>query len=192
MQTGETPTTGPTAGIATSATERGFPPFVALALACVVIVAVEAWLISPRFSLTGVALLDDWWYVVVADPHSLGGVLKKLFVDFGSDPGGRFRPAINFWSYFQWKLTSAPGSVVGSHVVQAIRQAFFLCLIGLLPGFLIWRGREPLRVRPLVLFVLAAFPAAFVVSSVSLVVELFALLGSQEAGLLFAAIACAL
>jgi hypothetical protein len=157
------------------------PPVVAFAFAGATIFAVELWLISQRFALTGVALLDDWWYVVVANPHSFPEMLKQLFLDVGSDPGGRFRPAIALWSYVQWQLTGAPGSVVGSQAIQVIRQAFFLGVVSVLPAILIWRRRKQLS--PWMLVVLALIPAAVILASSALDLELFARSGPQEPAL---------
>ena len=145
---------------------------IAVAAACLVVLAISIWLARPRFELHGPGLIDDWWYVAVVAPQSLGETLRHTFLDLHLEPTGRFLPAGYWNSYFQWHLTGAPEDVYGSHLIGQIIRVLFIQLITIVPAALAWSQRRS-PISPWWLFGLALIPPLLVLGSSELGPEIF-------------------
>ena len=136
-----------------------------------------AWLTSPRFSITGPSLIDDWAEVRWS-PLAFHQALH-LGYDPATYDAGRYRPAFwAFWAQLQWHTLGAPETMRGPNLWNVIRNGMFgLGLAGVVVGAIRPAVRE--RLGPAWLAALAAVPGALVVSTPQLTRD-FARLGPQE------------
>lgn len=95
-------------------------PFLASSL---IVVAVSLWLLSPRFSITGPALIDDW------DVIREGGLAMHQLTDLSLNTtlydAGRFRPGMWIAGWVQWHVLGGPKSMTGPNFWNLIRAWLF-------------------------------------------------------------------
>lgn len=143
----------------------------ALAAASLVGIAAGTWLISPRFSIGGPSLIDDWAAVHFSPTQvrTVGGLL--------STAGGRFRPSWIGWNYLQWHTLGAPGGMLGPNAWDVLRLAVFVVGVAVFACVLFrFLGDESRAGSNIVLAVVAPL---LVVSTPQVAVD-FARFGPQE------------
>jgi hypothetical protein len=101
--------------------------------------AAGIWLISPRWSIGGPSLVDDW-AAEARSPHQVGSVVR-LFSVYAA----RFRPGWIGWSYVQWHTLGAPAHMLGPNAWGVLRLLVFIGGVSLLTTLLLRAGREPGR-----------------------------------------------
>ena len=86
-----------------------------LIIPALAVFGVGVWVISPRFSITGPSLIDDW-YAIRAAPHAL-----HQFLTLSYHVQTRFDPAWFLWNWIQWSLPGAPANLVGPNTLGMAR-----------------------------------------------------------------------
>jgi hypothetical protein len=99
--------------------------------------AVGTWLISPRFSIGGPSLIDDW-AAEARSPHQIGS-FARLFSVYAA----RFRPGWIGWNYVQWHTLGAPAHMLGPNAWGILRLLVFIGGVSLLTILLLPAEREP-------------------------------------------------
>ncbi len=143
-----------------------------LIIPALVVLAVGVWVTSPRFSITGPSLIDDW-YAIRAAPHAL-----HQFLTLGYPVQTRFDPAWFLWNWIQWRLPGAPGNMVGPNTLGVTRLALLVAGMTTFTAILVRRDDEYPFARALV----CALPALLVVTVPDFAVEL-SRFGPQEPAL---------
>ena len=92
--------------------ELTFPPLAVL--------AIGTWVISPRFSITGPSLIDDW-KALVSTPAAVHAFRFSYHID-----EARFRPAWVLWNWVQWRLPGAPERMLGPNLLGVGRLALLV------------------------------------------------------------------
>jgi hypothetical protein len=147
--------------------------FVAAAGSAVVL---GIWVISPRFAIPDLSLVDDWWLATFSDEVTRALVHLDYDPDAIGDPR-RYRPThVGVWSYLVWHTLGAPASLVGPNLWNLLRLALFVVPLAALP--LALAGGESAR-RDRAAVALAAAVPAVVLATPALGVE-FARLGTAE------------
>lgn len=95
-------------------------------LATVFVIALGAWIVSPRFSIHFPSMIDDW-SMIETGPTALHHLVR---FDYGPtavrDPA-RYRPAFTaVWSSLEWHTLGAPVHLVGTNIWNLLRVALFL------------------------------------------------------------------
>jgi hypothetical protein len=133
--------------------------------------AVGIWVISPRFSIRGPSLIDDWDALVSA-PAQL-----HALVHFGYHVETRFYPAWIFWNWVQWRVPGAPGNLLGPNLLGVARLALLVFGMTAFAWIIVPRCRHPLE-----RVFISALPALLVVTVPAFGVDL-ARFGPQEPAL---------
>lgn len=95
--------------------------FLAVGVAALLVCAFAIWLISPRFSISGPSLVDDWSNLDNA-PQALHDLVR-----FNYDPAEvhdtrRYRPSYTaVWNSLQWHTFGAPGDMTGPNFWAIVR-----------------------------------------------------------------------
>ena len=84
---------------------------------------IGVWVISPRFSITGPSLIDDW-NALLSAPSELHALIHLSY-----RVQNRFYPAWILWNWVQWRLPGAPHSMVGPNLLGVGRLA--LVVVGM-------------------------------------------------------------
>ena len=143
-----------------------------LATPALVVFAVGVWVISPRFSITGPSLIDDW-YAIRAAPRVLHEVLT-----LSPDVRARFNPGWVLWNWIQWRLPGAPENMLGPNALGVARLALLVTGMTTATAILVRRDDE----YPFARALLYSLPALVVVTVPDFAVEL-ARFGPQEPAL---------
>jgi hypothetical protein len=118
------------------------------------VVAVGVWIISPRFSITGPSLIDDWDALLSAPS------LMHEIVRFNYPAGQRFFPTLVLWNWLQWRVPGAPEQMVGPNLMDVARLALLVGGLTALTWLLLpWRSGHRLE-----RLVLSALPGLVVVT----------------------------
>jgi hypothetical protein len=91
----------------------------AVVAAFLVASAVSVWLISPRLSISGPSLIDDW-YAISRSPSELSHTWHLM-----SAHGSRFRPGFEAWNYVQWH-TFGSTDLLGPNIWGIARTLLFV------------------------------------------------------------------
>lgn len=101
-------------------------------LACVLLL-LGTWLLSPRFAIDDLSLIDDWW-AEQTSPQAFDDLLR---LDYSGDSIGdqaRYRPGWTaVWNYLVWQTLGAPDSLIGPNVWAVWRLALFVLPLLALP-----------------------------------------------------------
>jgi hypothetical protein len=116
--------------------------------------AVGAWVISPRFSITGPSLIDDW-DALLSTPAAVNALRFAYHLD-----QARFRPGWVAWNWVQWRVPGAPGNMLGPNLLGVTRLALLVAGMTSLTWLVIPRERRS-RVE---LALLSALPALIVLT----------------------------
>lgn len=95
------------------------------AAALLVAFAIGVWLVSPRFSVGGPSLIDDWFAIRVT-PTRVGSLGRLL-----SPQDGHFFPGASAWGYLQWHTLGAPGNMLGPNAWDVGHVSVFVVGVGL-------------------------------------------------------------
>ncbi len=91
-------------------------------------------MISPRFSIDGPSLIDDW-SAISRSPAQLVHPGRLLSAD-----GPRFRPGFVVWNYVQWHTLGAPRGLAGPNAWGVARLLLFLIGVALVTVLALWLG----------------------------------------------------
>ncbi len=95
-------------------------------LAVTAAVGVAVWVVSPRFSIDGPSLVDDW-SAIERSPAQVRH-LVRLFTSADVGPSGqRYRPGWVLWNQVQWHTLGAPSGLAGPNFWDVAR---LLLLVG--------------------------------------------------------------
>jgi hypothetical protein len=114
-----------------------------------------AWIVSPRRTVDGPSLIDDWSAIARS-----GGRLRDLS-ELVNPSGQRFRPAFDAWNYLQWHTLGAPGRLLGPELWGLARLVLMVAGLASVTVLLLRCRPRALRARDEL--ALAALPALFVV-----------------------------
>ena len=118
------------------------------------VLAIGTWVISPRFSITGPSLIDDW-KALVTTPAAVHALRFSYHID-----EARFRPAWVVWNWVQWRLPGAPGRMLGPNLLEIGRLALLVAGMTMSAWSLVHRnGRNHLEQAAL-----CSLPALIVVT----------------------------
>jgi hypothetical protein len=140
-----------------------------LGVAAVSLLAI--WMISPRFDIDVVSLVDDW-AAYFYSPDQIADVFRLQ-----NPETERFRPGVIVWGYLQWHTFGAPESLVGPNVWNVLRLAILVGGLTLFTALALPVRRGRLE---LVLYVGLASIPAFVVVLVPKFARDIARFGPQE------------
>jgi hypothetical protein len=144
----------------------------ALAVPPLLVFAVGCWVISPRFSISGPSLIDDW-YAIKAAPTDLH---KLLTLTYHVDQ--RFNPGWIFWNWVQWRVPGAPRHMLGPNLLGVARLALLVFGMTACSFLIVSSDRD----YPFQRALLCAVPALIVVTVPGFAVDL-ARFGPQEPAL---------
>jgi hypothetical protein len=167
---------------------RRIPDWATLTVTSLVLIVFAVWMISPRFSIPGPSLLDDWSNVDNAK------VALDELVRFSYDPSEahdtrRYRPGYTaVWNSLQWRTLGGPESMTGPNFWAIVRLALFVAALVAMAGVAVRACSS--RLHPAALAVWAAIPAAMMVATPGMALDL-ARLGPVEP-ILFAGMAAGL
>lgn len=119
-----------------------------------VVLAIAVWVISPRFSITGPSLIDDWDALLSA-PAAM-----HALVHFSYEVQDRFFPAWTLWNWVQWRVPGAPGNMLGPNLLGVARVTLLVAGVTSLSWILVPRVRE----HPATHAFLCSVPALVVVT----------------------------
>lgn len=122
--------------------------------ASLAVLAVGVWVISPRFSITGPSLIDDWGALLYA-PGSI-----RALVHFDYPIAQRFRPAWDLWNWLQWRTPGAPADMLGPNLAAVGRLALLIAGMTTFALIVVPRGGKSRLEHAL----LCALPALVVVT----------------------------
>jgi hypothetical protein len=134
-----------------------------LALTSIVLIALAAWVISPRFDVTGPTLVDDWSNIDNATV-ALDELVRLSYDPSEAHDTRRYRPGYTaVWNSLQWHTLGGPGSMTGPNFWALVRVALLVAALVAMAGFaLLSDGR---RRHPAVLATWAAIPAALLLAT---------------------------
>ena len=136
-------------------------------------VAACMWVLSPRFSIGGPSLVDDWAALAYA-PGEISDLGRLL-----SAGGGRFRPGWVVWNEIQWHGLGAPEHMVGPNAWGIVRMLVFIAGVALLVLLTLPMARARSSDPPRFPLVLAVIAPLLVVTTPRIAVD-FARFGPQE------------
>jgi hypothetical protein len=119
-----------------------------------VVLALGVWVISPRFSISGPSLIDDWDALLSA-PAAM-----HALVHFSYHVQDRYFPAWILWNWAQWRVPGAPGNMLGPNLLGVARLALLVAGVTSLSWILVPR----LRRHPVEHAFLCSLPALVVVT----------------------------
>jgi hypothetical protein len=96
---------------------------VPLLASSLIVMLVSLWLLSPRFSITGPALIDDWY--VIRESGFAMHQLINLSLNTTLYDVGRFRPGMWIAEWAQWHVLGGPKSMTGPNLWNLIRAWLF-------------------------------------------------------------------
>jgi hypothetical protein len=120
----------------------------------IAVIAAGVWTISPRFSITGPSLIDDWDALISA-PAAM-----HALVHWDYHLGQRFFPTWILWNWIQWRLPGAPGNMLGPNIAGVVRLAMLAAGITALT----WIVVHGVRARPIDRALLCTAPALIVLT----------------------------
>ena len=90
-------------------------------------------IVSPRFTIGGLSLVDDW-SGYAKSPHALGQLLRLSYDPAAVGDPHRYRPAsIAVWNSLVWHTLGAPGSLIGPNTWDTLRILLYVgCAMALL------------------------------------------------------------
>jgi hypothetical protein len=138
-------------------------------LAAIVSIAI----VSPRFVIDDLSLVDDW----ASYAHSRAAVLDLIGIEDGENEGGsptRFRPAYPVWNFLQWHTLRGSGDLTGANLWGIVRLLLFVTSV-MVAALLALAPRLSVRARAAV----AAVVPVSVVSTPGVATD-FARFGPQE------------
>jgi hypothetical protein len=91
-----------------------------LTLPPLAVLLIGVWVISPRFSITGPSLIDDW-KALVSTPAEIHHLRFSYHID-----EARFRPAWVIWNWVQWRTPGAPSGMLGPNLLGVARLALLV------------------------------------------------------------------
>lgn len=131
---------------------------IAIAVTTALLIALAIWLISPRFSITGPSLVDDWSNLDNA-PRALDELLRFSYDPAEVHDSRRYRPSYTaVWNSLQWHTFGAPGDMTGPNFWAIVRLAL---LVGGLVGLTAFalRATASRRMGPVAIAAWASAPA---------------------------------
>jgi hypothetical protein len=134
--------------------------------------AIGIWVISPRFSITGPSLIDDW-NALLSAPAELHALIHLSY-----RVQGRFYPAWILWNWAQWRVPGAPNSMVGPNLLGVGRLASVVVGTTALTSVVVSGDRK----HPVEWAILCTLPALIIVAVPGFGVDL-ARFGPQEPAL---------
>ena len=143
----------------------------ALVAVVLLLSALAAWFVSPRFAIDSPSLVDDW-YAIAESPDQVADV-----IGLENPEEERFRPSWILWNYVQWHTFDGPYGLVGPNAWNLLRT--FVLVAGLVLATALALPRPKSRVKALVHAALAATPALMVLAVPKFAPEL-ARFGPQE------------
>ncbi|MDX6514813.1 MAG: hypothetical protein QOH73_479 [Gaiellaceae bacterium] len=143
-------------------------PMIPLATGLVALLGL--WIISPRFSLAGPSLTDDWQAI------QLGTSLRTPETLF-HPVGLRFRPGWELWNTVQWHTLDGPAGLIGPNLWDVVRLSVLVVGLAALTALLL--ERRGAGVSRLELTLLIVLPPAAVLAVPDFAVDL-ARFGPQE------------
>jgi hypothetical protein len=143
----------------------------AVGVAAVLVIAFAIWLISPRFSISGPSLVDDWSNLDNA-PHALDELVRFSYDPAEVHDTRRYRPSYTaVWNSLQWRTFGAPDDMTGPNFWAVVRVALLVGgLVVLTAGAVSMTSRR--RLRPAEFAAWAAVPALLLLATPVLVVDL--------------------
>ncbi|HEX6701922.1 MAG TPA: hypothetical protein VF101_14440 [Gaiellaceae bacterium] len=95
--------------------------------------ALAMLIVSPRFTIGGLSLVDDW-SGYAKSPHALERLLRLSYDPAAVGDPHRYRPAsIAVWNDLVWHTLGAPGSLIGPNVWNTLRILLYVgCAMALL------------------------------------------------------------
>jgi hypothetical protein len=103
------------------------------AAAFVAVSGLALLIVSPRFTIGGLSLVDDW-SAYSKSPHALERLLHLSYDPAAVGDPHRYRPAsIAVWNELVWHTLGAPASLVGPNVWNSLRILLYVgCTMALL------------------------------------------------------------
>jgi hypothetical protein len=118
---------------ADAAVSRADP--LALAITIALLLALAVWLISPRFSLTGPTLVDDWANLDNA-PTALDELVRLSYDPAEAHDTRRYRPGYTaVWNSLQWRTLGGPDQMTGPNFWEVVRLAILIAGVVILTAF---------------------------------------------------------
>jgi hypothetical protein len=131
-------------------------------VATLLVVALAIWLISPRFSITGPSLVDDWSNLDNA-PHALDELTGLSYDPAEVHDTRRYRPSYTaVWNSLQWHTFGAPGNMTGPNFWAVVRVGLLIGALILLTAFSL-RSTVLRRLRSAELATWASAPALLLI-----------------------------
>jgi hypothetical protein len=129
--------------------------------------ALALLIVSPRFTIGGLSLVDDW-SAYARSPHALRELLRLSYDPASVGDPNRYRPgSVGVWNGLVWHTLGAPGSLVGPNVWNTLRILLFVgSAMALLLAVL------PRAIRPRARIGLAAGIPALVLTTPGFAVDL--------------------
>ena len=140
----------------------------------IVVVAVSAlavWIMSPRLTIDGPSLVDDW-SAISASPHQVSRLVR-----LENPEVGRFRPSSIAWNDLQWHTFDAPRGLVGPRAWNFLRLLVFVTGMTVMTALMLPRARGS---RETIIHAALAGLPAFAVVTVPKFATDFARFGPQE------------
>lgn len=124
-------------------------------------------IVSPRFTIGGLSLVDDW-SGYERSPHALRELLRLSYDPASVGDPNRYRPgSVGVWNSLVWHTLGAPASLVGPNVWNTLRILLFVgSAIALLLATL------PRTLRPRARLALGAGLPVFVLTTPGFAVDL--------------------
>ena len=144
---------------------------IAIAVTTALLIALAIWLISPRFSITGTSLVDDWSNLDNSQ-HALDELAELSYDPAEVHDSRRYRPSYTaVWNSLQWRTVGAPENMTGPNFWAVVRVALLVGGSVLLAAFsLIATSRR--RLTPVAIAGWASIPGLLLLASPLLVVDL--------------------
>jgi hypothetical protein len=135
---------------------------IAIAVTTALLIALAIWLISPRFSITGPSLVDDWSNLDNA-PRALDELLRFSYDPAEVHDSRRYRPGYTaVWNSLQWRTFGAPGDMTGPNFWAVVRLALLVGGLVLLTALSL-RTTALRRLGPVPLAAWASAPALLLI-----------------------------
>jgi hypothetical protein len=88
--------------------------------------ALAMLIVSPRFTIGGLSLVDDW-SGYERSPHALRQLLRLSYDPAAFGDPNRYRPgSVGVWNSLEWHTLGAPASLVGPNVWNTLRILLFV------------------------------------------------------------------